>query len=67
MIVFLKGRQLWRYVTGDIPKPVPGFVTDSDSSDGATLWTANIRNIIQAKFVLAEFFGNQPIKHKTHS
>ena len=34
MIVFLKGRRLWRYVTGDIPKPVPGLVTDSDSSDG---------------------------------
>uniref|UniRef100_A0A2N9H768 Retrotransposon gag domain-containing protein n=1 Tax=Fagus sylvatica TaxID=28930 RepID=A0A2N9H768_FAGSY len=27
-------RRLWRYVTGDIPKPVPGSVTDSDSSDG---------------------------------
>ena len=23
MIVFLKGRKLWRYVTGSIPKPVP--------------------------------------------
>ncbi len=23
MIVFLKGRRLWRYVTSDIPKPVP--------------------------------------------
>jgi hypothetical protein len=34
MIVFLKGRRLWRYVTGDIPKPVPGSVTDLDSSDG---------------------------------
>ena len=34
MIVFLKGRRLWRYVTDDIPKPVPGPVTDSDSSDG---------------------------------
>jgi hypothetical protein len=34
MIVFLKGHRLWRYVTGDIPKPVPGFVTDSDSFDG---------------------------------
>jgi hypothetical protein len=33
MIVFLKGRRLWRYVTSDIPKPVPGLVTDSDSSD----------------------------------
>uniref|UniRef100_A0A2N9HJB0 Retrovirus-related Pol polyprotein from transposon TNT 1-94-like beta-barrel domain-containing protein n=1 Tax=Fagus sylvatica TaxID=28930 RepID=A0A2N9HJB0_FAGSY len=34
MIVFLKGHRLWRYVTGDIPKPVPGFVTDLDSFDG---------------------------------
>uniref|UniRef100_A0A2N9GUF7 Retrotransposon gag domain-containing protein n=1 Tax=Fagus sylvatica TaxID=28930 RepID=A0A2N9GUF7_FAGSY len=34
MTVFLKGRRLWRYVTGDIPKPVPEPVTDSDSSDG---------------------------------
>ena len=23
MIVFIKGRKLWRYVTGSIPKPVP--------------------------------------------
>ena len=23
MIVFLKDRKLWRYVTGSIPKPVP--------------------------------------------
>ena len=29
------------------------------------LWEANIRNIIQAKFV-AEFFGNRPTKHKRH-
>ena len=34
MIVFLKRRWLWRYVTGDIPKPMPGLVTDFDSSDG---------------------------------
>ena len=34
MIVFLKGRRLWRYVTDDIPKPLPGLVIDSDSSDG---------------------------------
>ena len=33
MTVFLKGRRLWRYVTGDIPKPVPRPITDSDSSD----------------------------------
>ena len=23
MTIFLKGRKLWRYVTGSIPKPVP--------------------------------------------
>jgi hypothetical protein len=34
MIVFLKGRRLWRYVTGDIPKLVPGLVPDFDSFDG---------------------------------
>ena len=34
MIVFLKWRRLWRYVTGDIPKPVSELVTDSDSSNG---------------------------------
>ena len=34
MIVFLKGCRLWRYVTGDIPKLVPGLVTDSDNSNG---------------------------------
>uniref|UniRef100_A0A2N9IYG8 Uncharacterized protein n=1 Tax=Fagus sylvatica TaxID=28930 RepID=A0A2N9IYG8_FAGSY len=33
MIVFLKGHRLWHYVTGDIPKPVPRPITDSDSSD----------------------------------
>jgi hypothetical protein len=34
MTVFLKGSQLWRYVTGDIPKPVPRPVTNSDGFDG---------------------------------
>ena len=34
MIVFLKGRRLWQYVTGDIPKPVPRPVTNSDGSNG---------------------------------
>uniref|UniRef100_A0A2N9G4E2 Integrase catalytic domain-containing protein n=1 Tax=Fagus sylvatica TaxID=28930 RepID=A0A2N9G4E2_FAGSY len=34
MTVFLKGHRLWRYVTGDIPKPVPRSDTDSGSSDG---------------------------------
>ncbi len=33
MTIFLKGRRLWRYVTGNIPKPVPRPITDSDSSD----------------------------------
>ena len=36
MIVFLKGRRLWRYVTG-------GFVTDSDSSDGDFVANAAIQ------------------------
>jgi hypothetical protein len=43
MIVFLKGRQLWRYVTGDIPKPIPGSVIDSDSSDGDSVANAVIQ------------------------
>ena len=33
MIVFLKGRQLWRYLTGDIRKQVPKPVIDSADSD----------------------------------
>ena len=36
MTVFLKGRKLWRYVTGSIPKPVPipqsKAIIDADSS-----------------------------------
>uniref|UniRef100_A0A2N9GEJ7 Retrovirus-related Pol polyprotein from transposon TNT 1-94-like beta-barrel domain-containing protein n=1 Tax=Fagus sylvatica TaxID=28930 RepID=A0A2N9GEJ7_FAGSY len=43
MIVFLKGRQLWCYVTGDIPKPVPGLVTNSDSSDGDSVAEAVVQ------------------------
>uniref|UniRef100_A0A2N9HUY6 Reverse transcriptase Ty1/copia-type domain-containing protein n=1 Tax=Fagus sylvatica TaxID=28930 RepID=A0A2N9HUY6_FAGSY len=43
MIVFLKGRRLWRYVTGDIPKPVPGLVTDSNSSDGDSVTNAVVQ------------------------
>uniref|UniRef100_A0A2N9HCJ2 Reverse transcriptase Ty1/copia-type domain-containing protein n=1 Tax=Fagus sylvatica TaxID=28930 RepID=A0A2N9HCJ2_FAGSY len=43
MTVFLKGRRLWRYVTGDIPKPVPGPVTDSDSSDGDSVAEAVVQ------------------------
>ena len=42
MIVFLKGRRLWRYVNGDIQKPVPRLVTDSDSSDGDSVADAVI-------------------------
>ena len=34
MIVFLKGRHLLRYVIGDITKPVPRLVTNSDGFDG---------------------------------
>uniref|UniRef100_A0A2N9FS33 Uncharacterized protein n=1 Tax=Fagus sylvatica TaxID=28930 RepID=A0A2N9FS33_FAGSY len=37
------GRRLWRYVTGDIPKPVPGPVTDSDSSDGDSVAEAVVQ------------------------
>uniref|UniRef100_A0A2N9HJ51 Reverse transcriptase Ty1/copia-type domain-containing protein n=1 Tax=Fagus sylvatica TaxID=28930 RepID=A0A2N9HJ51_FAGSY len=43
MIVFLKGRRLWRYVTGDIPKLVHGLLTDSDSSDGDSVAEAVIQ------------------------
>ena len=36
MIFFLKGRKLWRYVIGSIPKPVPipksKAITDADAS-----------------------------------
>ena len=37
MTVFLKGCQLWHYVIGDIPKPVPRPVTDFDGSDGDSI------------------------------
>ena len=43
MTVFLKGRRLWRYVTGDIPKPVPRPVTDSNSSDGDSVADAVVQ------------------------
>ena len=43
MIVFLKKCQLWRYVTGDIPKPIPGSVIDSNSSDGNSVVDAVIQ------------------------
>ena len=43
MIVFLKSRRLWRYVTGDIPKLVPRLVTDSDSSNGDSIADAVIQ------------------------
>ena len=40
MTVFLKERQLWRYVTSDIPKPVPRSDIDSGSSDGDSVAAA---------------------------
>ena len=43
MIVFLKGRRLWRYVTGDIPKPMPGLVTNFDNSDGDSVVEAVVQ------------------------
>jgi hypothetical protein len=43
IIFFLKGCRLWRYVTGDIPKPVLGSVTDSDSSDGDSVADAVVQ------------------------
>ena len=43
MTVFLKGRQLWRYVTGDIPKPMPGLVTNFDNSDGDSVVEAVVQ------------------------
>ena len=42
MTVFLKGCQLWHYVIGDIPKPVPRPVTDSDGSDSDSVADAVI-------------------------
>ena len=42
MTVFLKGRQLWRYVTGDILKLVPRPITDSDGSNGDSVADAVI-------------------------
>uniref|UniRef100_A0A2N9IJC8 Integrase catalytic domain-containing protein n=1 Tax=Fagus sylvatica TaxID=28930 RepID=A0A2N9IJC8_FAGSY len=43
MTVFLKGRRLWRYVTGDIPKLVPRSDTDSNSSDGDSVADAVVQ------------------------
>jgi hypothetical protein len=43
MTVFLKGRRLWRYITGDIPKPVPRSDTESDSSDGDSVAAAVVQ------------------------
>ena len=42
MTVFLKGRKLWRYVTGSIPKPVPNpkskaTVTEESSKTAVTI------------------------------
>ena len=43
MTVFLKRHRFWCYVTGDIPKPVPGPVTDSDSSNGDSVAEAVVQ------------------------
>ena len=40
--VFLKGRKLWRYVTGSIPKPVPNpksKATTAEESSKTTITT----------------------------
>ena len=36
MIFFLKGRKLWRYVTGSIPKPVPNFKSKATATEDAS-------------------------------
>ena len=36
VIVFLKGRKLWRYVTGSIPKPVPNFKSKATATEDAS-------------------------------
>ena len=43
MTVFLKGRKLWRYVTGSIPKPVPNLKSKATATENAskTTVTAN--------------------------
>ena len=36
MTVFLKGRKLWRYVTGSIPKPVPKPTSKATTTEDAS-------------------------------
>ena len=36
MTVFLKGRKLWRYVTGSIPKPVPNPKSKATATEDAS-------------------------------
>ena len=42
MTVFLEGCRQWHYVIGDIPKPVPRPVTDSNGFDGDSVADAVI-------------------------
>ena len=37
MIVFLKDRKLWRYVTGSIPKPVPNPKSKATAAEDASM------------------------------
>ena len=36
MIVFIKGRKLWRYVTGSIPNPVPNPKSKATAAEDAS-------------------------------
>ena len=36
MTVFLKGRKLWRYVTGSIPKPIPNLKSKAIAAKDAS-------------------------------
>ena len=36
MIIFLKGRKLWRYVTGSIPKPIPNHKSKATTTEDAS-------------------------------
>ena len=37
MIVFLKDRKLWRYVTSSIPKPVPNPKSKATAAEDASM------------------------------
>ena len=39
MTIFLKGRKLWRYVTGSIPKPVPNPKSKATAAEDASKTT----------------------------